>query len=292
MSIFNFEDFITNERLYKKINLDSNDVLKLSNMQESRIEEYCLNCQKVKTFVYSKCGSSDMKDISGGYSYNVIGLSEYGVGGVSHIQDEPKESCYEIYKELDYYCAKCKERHEYFFTTNRHFIMKVGQNPSYTLVKGAELDKYKNLKSISKYFIEFKTSIDCYSQGKGIAAFVYLRRILENIIEKKYSKLSLKDDGAIHFIDKFKEVQKVEEIIPKEFENVKNQIYSVLSKGVHEYEEYECLELYEPVKIVIEEILDNQLREKERNKRLKEVSKIISEKVKKEKDNGKDENAE
>ena len=71
-----------------------------------------------------------------------------------------------------FYCAKCNEQHEYFFTTDRKRIVKVGQNPSFSDLQGNEIDKYKNL--IPKYFIEFKSSLNCYAQGKGIAAFVYL----------------------------------------------------------------------------------------------------------------------
>ena len=83
---------------------------------------------------------------------------------------------------MNFYCAKCNEKYVFFFRTDRKTIEKVGQSPSFGDLQGIEINKYKDL--ISKYFIEFKSSINCYSQGKGIAAFVYLRRILEDLIEK------------------------------------------------------------------------------------------------------------
>ena len=91
----------------------------------------------------------------------------------------------------------------------------------------------------------------------GVAAFVYLRRILEHLVEKRFT-----GDKALKFSDKLHEVEKNERIIPIELNPIKNQIYAILSKGVHEYEENECLELFLAVKFVIERMLDMELEKK------------------------------
>lgn len=278
MSNFNFENFITKIPPYVKVDLEAQDVLNLSEINLSKIEEYCMHCDKEQTFIYKKDDSSYMSDLNGSMSNGILLYAEAG----KHIQDQIDDSSREIYKDFDYYCAKCGERHEYFFTSDRKYIMKVGQNPSFSDLQGEEINKYKNL--ISKYFIEFKSSLSCYSQKKGIAAFVYLRRILENIIEKKYKEF-FSEETNIKFIDKFSKVQEKEKIIPKELESVRNQLYSVLSKGIHEYNEQECLDIYEIVKFVIEEILDKQLEDQKKEEKIKKVKETLIAKSK-EKKNG------
>lgn len=283
MSDFNFEEFITKTPPYVKAYLDEQDIINLSRMSTSKIEEHCMNCDKEQTFVYHKCDSSDMAELNGDIHSMLLGYIPND-DAKSHVQDPITDSACEIYKDIDYYCAKCRERHEYFFTSDRKYIMKVGQNPSFSDLQGTEIYKYKNL--ISKYFIEFKSSLSCYAQKKGIAAFVYLRRILEDIIEKKYKKLFPEEETNIKFVVKFSKVQEVEKIIPTELESVKDHLYSVLSKGIHEYDEQECLEIYEIVKFVIEEILDKQLEEKKREEKIKKAKEALIAKVSKEKNNG------
>ena len=70
----------------------------------------------------------------------------------------------------------------------------------------------------------------------GVASFVYLRRILEDIINKKYIKLFPKDTQDIRFMGKLQAVETKEEIIPHEFDELRTKIYAILSKGVHEYQ--------------------------------------------------------
>lgn len=279
MSNFNFEEFITKTPPYVKAYLDEQDVINLSNMSTSKIEEHCMHCDKEQTFITYKCKRSGMADLNGDF-HRMLSGCDPNDNANSHVQDPITDSSQEIYIGLDYYCAKCGERHEYFFTSDRKYIMKVGQNPSFSDLQGKEINKYKNL--ISKYFIEFKSSLSCYAQKKGIAAFVYLRRILEDIIEKKYKKLFPEEETNIRFVDKFSKVQEEEKIIPTELESVKDHLYAVLSKGIHEYDEQECLEIYEIVKFVIEEILDKQLEEKKREEKIKKAKEALIAKVSKE----------
>lgn len=119
---------------------------------------------------------------------------------------------------------------------------------------------------------------EAHSQGMGVAAFVYLRRILEYLVESKYN-----GDASWKFIEKLKEVEKTEEIIPEELSAVKEEIYSVLSKDIHEYEEDECMELYLAVKYVIERMLDLELERKCRLSRANEAMKAIKSKLQKNK---------
>ena len=112
----------------------------------------------------------------------------------------------------------------------------------------------------------------------SVAGFVYLRRILEHLVDNKYSDYG--NSEGVKFVDKLHEVEKHEKIIPDELDEIKSQIYTVLSKGVHEYLEEECAQLFPAVQFVIESILDEQLAAYERKKKASEAKKIIADKLK------------
>ena len=259
------EDLVENVPPYKRIELCVGDNIEIAGTAEVRAELYCNKCGKYQTFVCNDCDEVRHVDASREYRFSQLPTEKRK----EHIQDKP---CEDIYFNLFFYCAKCKNKYGFSFKTDRKEIMKVGQYPSFGDLQGNEINKYKNL--IPKYFLEFKSSMNCFSQGKGIAAFVYLRRILEDIVSKQYEKID-KENINVRFIDKMKKVQEVEEIIPHEFDDVREALYSTLSKGVHEYTEEECKELYPYVKFVITEILDRQLLEIERAKKIEEVKKKL-----------------
>lgn len=55
-------------------------------------------------------------------------------------------------------------------------------------------------------------------------------------------------------------------------------IYGIVSKGIHELSEEECLDMFQPLLIGIELILDEVLAQKEKEKREKELQSFISKK--------------
>jgi hypothetical protein len=154
--------------------------------------------------------------------------------------------------------------------------MKVGQYPSFGQLSIKYIEKYKN--ELGNYYNDFKSSLNCYSQGKGIAAFVYLRRILEHLINTKYKNIK-EQNSQEKFIDKLKTIEKEEKVIPEELEEVKGQIYAILSKGLHEYSEDECMNLYDCVKLIIELILDKELEKREKVKNIKDATSKIKGKL-------------
>ena len=110
----------------------------------------------------------------------------------------------------------------------------------------------------------------------GIAAFVYLRRIYEHIVETEYDRIYGADKNEkASFDEKMKAVDKEMNIIPPELDTQKSKIYSVLSKGIHEYEEEECYEIYPMMKTVIIIMLDKYLMEKERKKQLNKLEQFL-----------------
>ena len=66
------------------------------------------------------------------------------------------------------------------------------------------------------------------------------------------------------------------QLLPPELAPVRNKLYGVLGKGIHEYTESECLELFPWVRMAIELILNNRLAAIERESKIQEMIKQIS----------------
>ncbi|MCD7804485.1 MAG: hypothetical protein LUH03_04925 [Oscillospiraceae bacterium] len=162
-------------------------------------------------------------------------------------------------------------------------IIKVGQYPALRDTQLFDTKKYRNI--LNENYKYYTLSISLYSEGVGIGAFVYLRRILEDIVEevhqqcvaecnKRNSDTKLAFDEAkyqsLHFNEKISYLENTynKVIIPAEVEQVREKLYGVLSKGVHESSEEECLELYPYVRCIIEVFLDDIIQRKERKKKI------------------------
>lgn len=158
-------------------------------------------------------------------------------------------------------------------------IQKVGQYPSIADMQLFDISKYRKLLGKESYS-DFTKAIGLYANGIGCGSFLYLRRIFERLIEEKhqvgvaaetenwneeeYSKL--RTNEKIDFLEK-----KGYSIIPQELSEIKSSLYGALSKGVHESTDDTCYELFPWLKFAIESILDEQIKQKEREAKLKEL---------------------
>lgn len=272
-----FIDLLQNQPPYKKVKLSLAEYAQLSQCTNIHIDSFCEKCKKERTF------SSQNLSMEFAMLRNEVirhtpcpgSMSDYA--SISIPATSP-ESYSTSFVGTNFCCAHCGELHHFALRIDGMSICKIGQYPSFSRMETQELKKYKNL--IPWYYTELTTSVNLYSQRLGIASFVYLRRILEDLVEKKYRALSEQDPRA-KFIDKLNAVEKVETIIPTELTEIKAQLYSVLSKGIHEYSEEECLNLYDAVLYVVRAILDQELAKQEQIARAAEAKKIIAAKFKK-----------
>ena len=282
----NLVSFLENSPNYKEVKLTNDQFKELEKYNgEFNIELFCFKCSKEKTF-RSYNDTERFRSISDWKKKNMhLYLTRSIIPSratPSNAKISYEHSLYgSDFVVIKFKCTQCEQ--EYFFAlllkeySEKDFsIIKVGQYPSFGQLSTIGIEKYKS--ELNNYFNEFKSSLNCYSQGKGIAAFVYLRRILEHLIDTKYK--SVEDQNSEDkFIEKLKKIEKREDVIPEELECVKKQIYSILSKGVHEYSEEECMELYDCVKLIVEAILDTELEKRNRQKKVKEATLKIGNKL-------------
>lgn len=188
---------------------------------------------------------------------------------------------------LKYLCAGCKHKLALFYVefgqtikkVNKkelisYWIRKVGQNPPW------EIDIDKNLETLlGEYKDVYKKGLVNESQGYGIGAYSYYRRITEEIIDELLGKIYPLIEGEVNK-EKYKEalqnvkktriteekINLVRELLPNSLRpgglNPLSILHNALSAGIHGKSDEECLKLAEDVRKVliylVNEVLNHQ----------------------------------
>ncbi len=176
-------------------------------------------------------------------------------------------------------CCSRDEKHEIeilfkTFPSELAFI-KIGQFPSIASLQKGEISKYRKI--LGDKFTEFSRGVGLVSHGVGIGSFVYLRRVFENLIEQAHLSAKELEGWSEETYIKSRMDDKIEllkSFLPEFL--VKNKaLYGILSTGIHELKEQECLEIFPVVKLGIELILDEKIRNKEQAEKIKQGEKLI-----------------
>ena len=169
--------------------------------------------------------------------------------------------------EIEYRCTRNESHayHTYYFKAG-DFFTKVGQFPSVADFQIPQVESYRKILDEEQYK-EFTRGIGLSAHGVGIGSFVYLRRVFENLIEEAHIKAQTEnktfsnEDYMRARMDE--KIQMVKDYLP-EFLVENRTLYAILSKGIHDLGEDECLQYFETVKIGIEQILDEKIIKKEK----------------------------
>lgn len=176
----------------------------------------------------------------------------------------------------------CKRKNNdtlrFFVFNNGETTVKLGQFPSLADLQYAEIGK-KYDKILSKQDLhDLKKAIGLMAHGAGAGSLVYLRRIFENIIFDTYSlnksSLGISD---VDFLKKRmdEKVDFLKKYLPSQLVEMKG-IYGILSKGVHELSEKECLTYFPALKLSIILILDQKIKEDIEKKKDTDVKKALA----------------
>jgi len=177
----------------------------------------------------------------------------------------------------------CKRKGEdklrFFVFKNNEIVMKLGQFPSLADIQFAEIGKKYDQFLSEQELKDFKKAIDLAAHGYGAGSFVYLRRIFENLINRAFKtnkstlNVSEEDFRKKWMVDK---VELLKDYLPSQLLEMKN-VYKVLSKGVHELSEQECLKYFPALKLSIDLILEQKIEMEAKQKRDEEVKRQLEE---------------
>ena len=175
-------------------------------------------------------------------------------------------------------CGRYEDKIDIMLVANseKHYIMKVGQYPTIADMHKAQIKQYKSVLSNDE-MKEFTRAIGLAASGVGIGSFVYLRRIFENLIEEAYERALSNgdiDEDTFEHLRMDEKIGKLKDYLPITLVEIK-QIYGILSKGIHELSEKECLTYFDAMRTGIEIILDDKLEQRKRaEKRAKAIAQV------------------
>lgn len=258
LSLLKLPELLLNAPLYQSIQLDD-DLAVLSIIYGKEQEKfifdgYCLYCDRETNYILSKS---------------------------AHIPNGDPWKNIRTHEGFESVTISCVRNEEHIikihFLLSNMKIQKIGQFPSLADIENGKCKIYrKNMSKIDSN--ELYKAIGLAAHGVGIGSFVYLRRILERIVTAKFNEFK---DLEQWDEEKFKKERMIEKVITvgkylPQFLANNAKIYSILSLGIHELNEKECLAAFEILKKSIIYILEENIRKKEELAARKDLESAIA----------------
>ena len=166
---------------------------------------------------------------------------------------------------------------DFVVLTDNHEMKKIGQYPSVADLTFPELKQYQKVSS-QQDMKEIRRAIGLYAQGIGVGSYVYMRRILERLIYKVQEKaITVNIYSAADFTNKkvSERITMLKKYLPDMLVN-NTTIYGIVSKGIHELSEEDCILYFPVVKDVIYMILEQWEQKRKKEEREKLLSSSLS----------------
>ncbi|MDD2797745.1 MAG: hypothetical protein PHV20_04050 [Bacteroidales bacterium] len=245
------KEFIEEYSLFRKFKPEKIDAL-LSNWKIIPINMSCNVCMSMQTF-----------NMTNQY-YNDIGLNS-------------NNSARNRVLDLRFLCQSCKSFERRFFVhVNKELdtIYKVGQYPEW------EIKMDKNLENtLDKHSATFRKGLVCESQGYGIGAFSYYRRITEEIIDELLDSIVdlIEEEHKAEYkvaLEKTKKtrvtqekIDLVKDLLPTILKpngmNPLGVLHSELSEGLHAATDEACLDNANHIKSILTYLINQIIQSKE-----------------------------
>lgn len=193
---------------------------------------------------------------------------------------------------LKYVCQSCKNFDRYFYVYVNEQVnefYKVGQYPEW------EIKMDKNLeKTLNKHSSTFRKGLVCESQGYGIGAFAYYRRISEDIIDDLLDSITdlIEEENKLKYTEALEKTKKtrvtqekielVKDLLPSILKpngmNPLGVLHSELSEGIHALTDEACLENANHIKNILTFLINQIIQSKESSKAFTSSMKSLLEK--------------
>jgi hypothetical protein len=217
------------------------------------IDGHCPRCQRASTFVVD-------------YKYLPEGSSRHNVAN-RHSFDEMSIKC----------VRDDSHKVRYYFLIKKLVVQKIGQYPSLADISNDEVSTYR--RNMDKGdAAEFHKAIGLAAHGVGVGSFVYLRRVFERLVYKRFEEFKSSEgweDKQFYAVRMEDKISLLNAHLP-DFLVENRKIYSILSVGVHELDEQACLSWFDVMKHSIIIILEDDKKKKEELERRTVFSRAIA----------------
>lgn len=157
------------------------------------------------------------------------------------------------------------------------YVQKVGQQPSFGDLHLQHVKRYRDSLPATQLG-ELTRAISLASHDVGVGAYVYLRRVFEWLVEEAHqvgTAESSWDENAYARSRMSEKISMLKTHLP-EFISQHPEMYGLLSKGIHELTEAECIAHFSTLRLATELILDERLERKLREKKIAEAKAALA----------------
>ena len=296
-----FGDFLVNKGLYDEIEITKDNIYELADLVGGhvKIDIYCPKCGESRVFsceiipyywydehrqeIQGRSLEDEIVSWQRGQDMTRAQFADISEADWTWTNDSLEDDTrLMVFK---FFCAMDNTHHmDYIVLTYENKMKKIGQYPSVADLSFPELKEYRKVMT-KEDERELKRAIGLFASGIGVGSFVYLRRIFERIIvtasQKAIEEGKIKEEefGKARVNEK---IDMLEEYLPKALVN--NPVfYGIISKGIHELSEEDCLEFFPVMQSFIMMILrqwEKIRRDEEEEKKLAASLSSIATKVK------------
>lgn len=275
-------NFLVKKPLYFKLKLDNAGayLVGYNEFEELTFTSYCKECS-LQTFILTPLPNSHFKASKSAPATVIPG----GNGPITTTKN------WEIFQEYIAKCQGCK-KYELRFNfrlveTNKEiFIQKIGQYPPYNKEVDKDLKNFLDEENLGYY----QKALMNLSTGYGIGAFTYLRRVIENEIDKLIEMISQSEHSEqekfLELKAKYQQKKQKSILIDETFqylpaslknlgENPIKILYDQLSIGIHTLSDEQCVEISLNIDEVLKKVVKELNREKKETKIVKEAIKKL-----------------
>lgn len=248
-----YTEFLTADYFIKaKNDLDLDvDVIEIIKSGKVQFDCFCIFCKKEATFIRGAKSSINT------YSTHITAAENTFI--------------------VKMVCQRAKHSYYIWLENTYDGIKKIGMSPSMEDISNFDVNKYKGILQ-RKYLSELHRAGGLASHGIGIGSFVYMRRIFEKQINDHYDRRVLAEGEIENFssLRTPEKIKAIENYLPATL--VKHRdVYSILSKGIHELDEETCLKFYPVLKQAIVMILEQDHQIKLEDKARDDLEKSLAE---------------
>ena len=283
-----FATFLLNSGLYDTIEVTEENIEELCSLiaGEVKISSFCPQCKAERVFSMSPITYRED-----------IGTKKFLANELRQIQhlhrscgteqgDKPSEWGWNYWQTqkatrlmtFSFVCAMDEgHRLDYVVRTENNTLQKIGQFPSVADLTFPELNQYKKVLS-KENMKDLHKAIGLFASGIGAGSYVYLRRVIERMIDTAKSeaitsgKLTTKDFEGVRFSE---QIILLKDALPEILVN-NPTVYGIVSKGIHELSEEECISYFPILKECIFSIAEEWEAIRARKQRQKEMNSALS----------------
>jgi hypothetical protein len=224
------------------------------------LDAYCIRCEQMSVF--------RLEGVDYRFDEEAKKIPKYGLVSM-------KAECT---RHAENYWGKCQgELYFSLFRSDKQLI-KIGQYPSKADLDFGSLDPNFSKELDAPLRQELGRAIGLHAHGIGVGSFIYLRRIFESLIEEALTGASSDRDWDASSYQRARMPERIKLLkahLPNRLVET-SKLYDILSKGVHELSEQDCLTHFAIVLKAILMILKERHEESEYKELVKGLNQGIT----------------